>query len=269
LPYVVDLHWFEWADESPQGRFDGEDQDYGLVDIQDRPYALLTDAHRQLNAAAQSTHAASALPLPTVFQRPPAPRLHESSPPRPFSGPLSFFAPGRQTQIVPWGDAPQGGVTRVESLPEAAVLHFESGGGWGTGVSFAPVTAPFDASGADTVELELQIPSGRTVQVFLSEMGVAAPGLAAYAGRAGSDGESYEFPALTGTGKLEKYTVSLVELERRTSWGNQRGNQELDLQALSAVDLDIPGKQGSGDVRVTSIVFKRQRSLVVANDDQR
>jgi hypothetical protein len=90
---------------------------------------------------------------------------------------------------------------------------------------------------------------------LLNEAGAAAPGLASYAGHAGSDGESYEFPPLAGTGKLETYVGDLRELDRRTSWGNQRGNLELDLQALVTVDLYLPGKQGEGDVRVLSVRF--------------
>ena len=86
---------------------------------------------------------------------------------------------------------------------------------------------------------------------------MAAPDSAHYAGPRGSDGESYEFPPLVGTGKRESYLINLHDLDRRSSWGNQHGNDVLDLQALAAVDLDIPGKQGSGEIRVFSIAFSR------------
>ncbi|HWZ91491.1 MAG TPA: hypothetical protein VNW92_21665 [Polyangiaceae bacterium] len=256
LPYVVGLHWFAWADESPQGRFDGEDQDYGLVDIRDRPYALVTAAHAELNRSAQSIHARSTSPLPTAFQGGHEAQLHQGQPPKTLSGPLSFFQPGEHAQIVTWGDAPNGGNAKVESSPGAALIQYDSGGGWGAGVSVLPAQSPFDASGAAALEISLEVPAGRSVQIFLSEAGVAAPGSAHYDGRAGSDGESYEFPPLLGTGKRETYRIDLHDLERRSSWGNQRGNEELDLQALSAVDLDIPGKQGTGEIRVFSIAFE-------------
>ena len=45
LPYLVGLHWFNWADQSPEGRFDGENCDYGLVDINNGEYKLLTQKH--------------------------------------------------------------------------------------------------------------------------------------------------------------------------------------------------------------------------------
>jgi hypothetical protein len=44
-PYVVGAHWFRFADEPTHGRpKDGEDYNFGLVDIQNRPYDELTAA---------------------------------------------------------------------------------------------------------------------------------------------------------------------------------------------------------------------------------
>ena len=124
-------------------------------------------------------------------------------------------------------------------------------------MAISPAAWPFDASGAAHLELSLKAPAGCIVQVLFNEAGAAAPGQASYAGRAGSDGEAYEFPSFAGTGKLETYVVDLQELERRSSWGNQRGNQQLDLQALSTVDLSLAGKQGDGELRLVSIRFTR------------
>ncbi|HEX6971639.1 MAG TPA: hypothetical protein VF234_05430 [Limnochordia bacterium] len=36
---VVGLHWFQWLDEPVSGRFDGEEYNCGLIDMQDIPYA--------------------------------------------------------------------------------------------------------------------------------------------------------------------------------------------------------------------------------------
>jgi agarase len=44
LPEAVGYHWFEWVDEPKEGRFDGENSNYGLVDIQDRPYKEFVEA---------------------------------------------------------------------------------------------------------------------------------------------------------------------------------------------------------------------------------
>jgi len=49
LPMVVGYHWFEHADEPAEGRFDGEDSNYGVVDIKDRPYSTLVEAMTRVN----------------------------------------------------------------------------------------------------------------------------------------------------------------------------------------------------------------------------
>lgn len=43
-PYLIGAHWFQYTDEPTFGRRDGEDYNMGLVDINDRPYELLTKA---------------------------------------------------------------------------------------------------------------------------------------------------------------------------------------------------------------------------------
>jgi hypothetical protein len=48
VPYIVGADWFQWCDEPPAGRSgDGEDVNFGVVDVHDRPYELLADAIRQ------------------------------------------------------------------------------------------------------------------------------------------------------------------------------------------------------------------------------
>jgi hypothetical protein len=51
LPAAVGYQWFEWCDEPRQGRFDGENSNYGLVNIEDQPYSQfvheVTDANRE------------------------------------------------------------------------------------------------------------------------------------------------------------------------------------------------------------------------------
>jgi len=44
-PYVLGADWFQWMDEPPSGRSsDGEDVNFGIVDIDDRPYEALVSA---------------------------------------------------------------------------------------------------------------------------------------------------------------------------------------------------------------------------------
>ncbi|MGH9507825.1 MAG: hypothetical protein ACRD13_12960, partial [Terriglobales bacterium] len=62
LPEAIGYHWFEWADEPAAGRFDGENSNYGLVNIHDQPYHVFIQAVRQANAAAAAIHAHSEPP---------------------------------------------------------------------------------------------------------------------------------------------------------------------------------------------------------------
>lgn len=60
LPYVVGADWFQWNDEPPSGRSsDGEDVNFGIVDIDDRPYELMLTAIRETVPRLNDIHAAS------------------------------------------------------------------------------------------------------------------------------------------------------------------------------------------------------------------
>jgi agarase len=54
-PWIIGDHWFEWADQPAGGRFDGEDNNFGLVSNSDDPYLQFVDrmttVHRQAPAA--------------------------------------------------------------------------------------------------------------------------------------------------------------------------------------------------------------------------
>lgn len=52
IPYVVGADWFQYYDEPTHGRFDGENFNFGLVDIQNRPYQALTAAASGLDLLA-------------------------------------------------------------------------------------------------------------------------------------------------------------------------------------------------------------------------
>jgi hypothetical protein len=57
LPYCVGFHWFEWCDEPKEGRFDGENSNYGLVRIDDQPWEELTERMRAVNPTLDALHA--------------------------------------------------------------------------------------------------------------------------------------------------------------------------------------------------------------------
>jgi hypothetical protein len=73
LPYVVGAHWFQFADEPTDGRGDGEDYNFGLIDIHNRPYDQLTAAFARMHADIPSIHAAvtkSAAKSPAIVRIP-------------------------------------------------------------------------------------------------------------------------------------------------------------------------------------------------------
>lgn len=49
VPWIVGYHWFRWVDQPAEGRFDGEDNNWGLVDERDEPYSVLTDQMAAIN----------------------------------------------------------------------------------------------------------------------------------------------------------------------------------------------------------------------------
>jgi agarase len=59
LPFMVGFHWFEHADEPKEGRLDGENSNYGLVTIDDRPWDILTQSMTQVNEGLEARHAKS------------------------------------------------------------------------------------------------------------------------------------------------------------------------------------------------------------------
>ncbi len=56
-PYAVGYHWFQWSDEPAEGRFDGENSNFGLVTEQDEPWSLLVDIMAAANLRADVLHA--------------------------------------------------------------------------------------------------------------------------------------------------------------------------------------------------------------------
>jgi len=104
LPWVVGADWFQYYDEPTHGRSDGEDYNFGLVDIHDQPYKQLIGAAR-------------ALDLTALKRKPPATRPDASLgvPPAPRA-PLGQFTIG--LALKDW-DRERGFVKPVSELPVA------------------------------------------------------------------------------------------------------------------------------------------------------
>lgn len=63
-PYIIGAHWFQYTDEPAQGRGDGEDYNMGLVDVENRPYELMTAAATEVQGGIPKLRAGLA-PFPT------------------------------------------------------------------------------------------------------------------------------------------------------------------------------------------------------------
>jgi agarase len=59
LPFMVGFHWFEHADEPKEGRFDGENSNYGLVTIEDQPWEILVQSMTRVNTDLEARHTQS------------------------------------------------------------------------------------------------------------------------------------------------------------------------------------------------------------------
>jgi len=53
-PYIVGYHWFGYTDQPKTGRFDGENSNNGLVNVNDEPYTLLVNKMKEVNNYAHS-----------------------------------------------------------------------------------------------------------------------------------------------------------------------------------------------------------------------
>ncbi len=56
LPYMIGYHWFEYTDEPAEGRFDGENSNYGVVNIKDEPWEILTEEMTRTNNTIENIH---------------------------------------------------------------------------------------------------------------------------------------------------------------------------------------------------------------------
>lgn len=70
-PHIVGTHYFQYIDQLPTGRFDGENYNLGFVNGQDVPYAEMVKAARETHARIYRIHAGALAPsarMPRVRQ---------------------------------------------------------------------------------------------------------------------------------------------------------------------------------------------------------
>lgn len=251
-PYILGAHWFQYFDQPANGRsFDGEDSNYGLVDIYDKPYEAMVQATQDINGEASSyfRHART-----LVFDEA---SWGELLPLRVGGGELS------QTLAVPLS-GPSCNIVQADEknlsrgtwtvVDGHATLSYQSQGGWGLEGDIA-LPESFKAGGAKSVELEFTAPPGLKFHAYLTETGDAPPGEQAYHGSHGADGESFELPTIQANGQRQKAMVLLSQANLRQYWGNQRGNFTIDLNGLRCVSIFIPSAQGTGEITIHNLYF--------------
>lgn len=260
-PMVIGAHWFEFADQSPQGRFDGENSNYGVVDIKHRPYTELLAAMAQTNVILSKIHAESGIKafnsMPEQNKVAFKPARHSERPPALnllkcefVRGPELFSAPDANVSL--------------KQQPDANVLTIEynTGGDWGCGILFfGPKTYSLgkgpgfatDLSGYYALELDVRVPKGVSFEIVADEAGVAGPDSDSYNTEGGNDGESFAFKTTWGTGNRETIKLNFDEkMIVRNTWGNQKGARKIDLNAMKGFGLYMRGGQGNGQIELYS-----------------
>ncbi len=254
-PVVIGAHWFEWADQSPQGRFDGEDSNYGIVDIKHGRYDAMIAAMHEVSGQVASIRAGTLKPVPTEAPAPKrvtySPGQHPERPPT-----LDLFAsPVRPPETWTAPDA------SVSMKPESAGVSilFDVGSQWGAGLNlFGPANLRLDKGPADATDLdgyadivvEFEAPKGLQINLTLHEAGAAAPGQPKYDSAGGDDGESFSSAPFFGAGARRTQRVPIASLLPESGWGNQNGARRIDMNSIRTIGLQFQGTPQRGVLKV-------------------
>jgi len=262
-PMVIGTHWFEFADQSPQGRFDGENSNYGVVDIQNRPYTVLLEAMAKANKQVYTIHSQSDL---KAFDKLPAENA-------------VVFEPGQYPERPPqidllwekWIQQPElfhaedANIT-LEKLDANTVVNYNTGSLWGCGMlifgpeKYAVNSGPVFATNLDgyyALEIDWFVPKNISYEIIVDEAGVDLPDKTNYNTLAGDDGESFTFNNHFGNDQREKSRFVFKDLKPRSSWGNQNGQRRITMNAMKGIGLYMAGGQGKGKIIIYSIKLVR------------
>lgn len=260
-PMLVGYHWFQWADQSPQGRFDGEDSNYGIVDIEHRPYQTLLSTMRQVNALAPKVHAASTAPFPTVMPERRGvtymPGQHPDRPPvmtlmKDWAGPYEV-----------WNAAD----AKIDASLESGVMvvNFETGNEYGVGIGFrGPQKQKLssgprystDLDGYEFIVLDAEIPEGIEVHLHINEAGAGKP-WEAHDTSAGDDAEAYASLPFVGSGARREYRARIADFVGQSGWGSQQGRRRIDMNAVGTIAFQLMGARRAGEARIYDLYLER------------
>lgn len=253
-PTVLGMHWFAWADQSPQGRFDGENSNYGIVDIFHRAYPELTAAMKATNARVDALRRASDLPIPKDVPPPPKVAAEPGQfPDRPAKLDLVGVEPVRAHEGFAAGDAGM----HIATEGTAMVLSANTGMDWGCGVSlFGPksralggsIAHATDLDGYATLVIETETEKPLQVEVVLDEATVAEAVAGTEVKDARDDGESFAWLPVQIPAGRHTFRLPFAELYARNVWGNQAGKRRVDFGSMKGPAIVFSG--GQGEVRL-------------------
>ena len=260
-PMVIGYHWFQFADQSPQGRWDGEDSNYGIVDIEHGRYETLLSTMRRVNAQAAKIHAESTREFPTTMPEMRGvtyvPGQHPGRPPR-----MSLFGDSAGPHD-PWHAAD----AKLSVARDSGVvtMTYHTGKEYGVGVGFrGPASQALkagpkfstDLDGYEFIVLDAEIPAGVQVHVHVNEAGAGDP-WKAFDFSAGDDGESYSSLPMIGKGSRATYRVRIADLVGQSSYGNQGGKRRIDMNAVGTVAVQLLGDRLDGSARLFDLSLER------------
>lgn len=264
VPYVIASHWFEFADQSPQGRFDGENSNYGIVDIRNRPYTELLEAMKATNARVPELHAATKRTTPTSL--PPRREVTYTPGQHPGRAPTLDLLGEWVAEPELWG-APD---ARLQWLrgekPSELILTFDTGSQYGAGINiFGPVASKLDhgprfatdLDGYATIVLDATAPKGLQINIVVAEAGAAASSSTKFDTSAGDDGEGYVSLPLVGEGERHTYKLPIAGLFKQKFFGNQAGQNRIDMQAVRVVGIQASGTPQTGRIVVHGFRLER------------
>ena len=267
FPYLVGYHWFQYFDQSPQGRsFDGENSDYGIVDIKDKEYELLTAEMKKVNAAADTIHKKSTAPYPDKFVKMGGYAPVNNKDVKREPAPYCVIEDVRTGKIIVWADSSSSAgikISREQAEDGRWYLKcvIDTGSGWGCGfgvpcsVATKNTDGTFDLQGYKRIKIKMSVTDNMPFSLFMNESGVDDLGKPEYKGVNGADGESFTSEQCIGSGKIEEYDFPLDQLTVRNAYGNQSGNKTLDLQAIRNIDLYFPGNSGTGECDIYEVTL--------------
>ncbi len=261
-PMVIGAHWFEWADQSPQGRFDGENSNYGLVDIRHGRYETLLKTMAEVNPSLSSLHAQSTRPVPTEL--PERKKVTYTAGQHPGRAPTLSILKAPTSGPELWHA--QCATFELDTSTGPWVVTYDSGFSYGLGLScygaasqalaVGPAKAT-DLDGYDFIALDAEVPEGLQINILVNEAGGDQPGSPKYDLSAGDDGESFISPPVYADGGRKTYRVPIADLLANPFWGNQAGARRVDMRAVMTIGVQFQGRPQTGKVVIHDLRLER------------